>query len=348
MSLADAFRDFLSSLAPEQRHNLNLRSCEACSFHKVLNRTHFCTQVQPASTINNVYDAQLCIYYTPETATTGQITQTERETQKSYLDFIKHVGTLDDSRQYCVKNGCFETGTLAGWYASNLNTPIKIVSNPVDIDSAFACKIPYGEYVLQGLDGRYADSLFFALSVCPSHSDAQIFEVDLVFMDSTVETQYFSPTAGAYNPILIRSYAHNRLRYIMLKCNSASPDRYIVADQVRGFIEKTLTQREDLLVESKTAWVFASAASQNIIANTAQQKIKVYALDYLNNNADMRTEFEATIGGAQKYWGTRATKGIFAQTFAHPIICDVNTAFKFKTGGAVTLEAVHVQYVKEA
>ena len=46
---------------------LTLKSCKACSFFK----NGYCTQVQPPSKILNVHEAQICIYYTPETATTG-------------------------------------------------------------------------------------------------------------------------------------------------------------------------------------------------------------------------------------------------------------------------------------
>jgi hypothetical protein len=94
-SLIDAFNNFVKSLQPQEVGQLNLRSCLGCSFHKEILKDHFCTQVQPPSKIFNPYDAQLCIYYTPETATTGQITKAERETQSSQLDLIKRINLID-------------------------------------------------------------------------------------------------------------------------------------------------------------------------------------------------------------------------------------------------------------
>jgi len=107
----------------------------------------------------------------------------------------------------------------------------------------------------------------------------------------------------------------------------------------------TKPEREDLLLETKQNWTIATAT--DIIVATVGQKIKVFALQYINNNADVLTQFKATVGGASKYWGSRLTKGIFAQTFTHPIVCDANTAFQFDVGSSVTVY-VNVQYVKEA
>lgn len=64
----------------------------------------------------NPYDAQLCIYYTPETATTGQITKAERETQSSKLDFIERIGRIDDveTKLSPIKNSAF-LADFTGW-----------------------------------------------------------------------------------------------------------------------------------------------------------------------------------------------------------------------------------------
>jgi hypothetical protein len=92
-SLLDDLRKILASktITKETARRGNFRSCEQCSFYK----NGYCTQTQPPSKILNVYEAQICIYYTPETATTGTMTTTERATQASQLDLIKRINLVD-------------------------------------------------------------------------------------------------------------------------------------------------------------------------------------------------------------------------------------------------------------
>lgn len=80
-------RKALCKLPPNIGLEGKFRSCKLCHFYK----NGYCTQVQPPSIILNEYEAQLCIYYSPETVTTGEITRTERETQASQLDVVKKI-----------------------------------------------------------------------------------------------------------------------------------------------------------------------------------------------------------------------------------------------------------------
>ena len=87
MGLIEDLKKGLAKITEVDARKGQFRSCEGCSFFK----KGYCTQVQPPSRILNVYEAQLCIYYTPETATTGALTLTERATQRSILDKIKVI-----------------------------------------------------------------------------------------------------------------------------------------------------------------------------------------------------------------------------------------------------------------
>jgi hypothetical protein len=72
MSFIDDAKNFLAKITKSDALKGKFRSCEACSFYK----NGYCTQVQPPSKILNVYEAQLCIYYTveqPAVATKEQI-----------------------------------------------------------------------------------------------------------------------------------------------------------------------------------------------------------------------------------------------------------------------------------
>jgi hypothetical protein len=83
---------------------LGLRSCKGCSFRKTLKNDDFCTQVQPPSKILNPYDAQLCIFYTPEQATTTS----------TVTELIK-IKDAPFYRENVIANYSFETGDLTGW-----------------------------------------------------------------------------------------------------------------------------------------------------------------------------------------------------------------------------------------
>ena len=91
MSLLADLRKALSKIPRDDALKGKFRSCEACHFFK----NGYCTQVQPPSKILNVFEAQLCVYYSPETVTTGEITRTERATQASQIDLLKKVNLIE-------------------------------------------------------------------------------------------------------------------------------------------------------------------------------------------------------------------------------------------------------------
>ena len=102
-------------------------------------------------------------------------------------------------------------------------------------------------------------------------------------------------------------------------------------------------EREDLLL--KDTDFAASASLQSYLAAVQSQKHKVYAFGY-EAVADGVFYFSATVNGAAWKFGKRITKGVYAQTFVHPVVCDVNTALNFMstTGASKTW----IQYKTEA
>jgi len=132
-SLIDAFNNFIKSLQPQEVGQLNLRSCLGCSFHKVFKNDHFCCQVQPPSKIFNPYDAQLCIYYTPETATTGQITKAERETQSSQLDLIKLINCINLIDRITLIDAITSITNIANIASLDLIDRISLIDNLTNV-----------------------------------------------------------------------------------------------------------------------------------------------------------------------------------------------------------------------
>jgi hypothetical protein len=102
-------------------------------------------------------------------------------------------------------------------------------------------------------------------------------------------------------------------------------------------------EREDLLL--KDVDFSASASLQSYLAAVESQKHKVYAFGY-EADADGVYYFSATIGGSAFKFGRRITKGVYAQTFVHPVVCDVNTVLNFMstTGNS----KAWIQYKTEA
>jgi hypothetical protein len=102
-------------------------------------------------------------------------------------------------------------------------------------------------------------------------------------------------------------------------------------------------EREDLLL--KDLDFAANVALQEYLAAVPNQKHKVYAYGY-EADADGIYYFSATVNGSAFKFGRRITKGIYAQTLVHPIVCDTNTALNFMstTGNS----KAWIQYKTEA
>jgi hypothetical protein len=106
---------------------------------------------------------------------------------------------------------------------------------------------------------------------------------------------------------------------------------------------KAQPEREDLLL--KDVDLSASASLQAVLTAIVSQKHKVYAVGY-EADADGVYYFSATVSGVTSKFARRITKGVFAQTFMHPVVCDVNTVLNFMstTGNS----KVWLQYKTEA
>lgn len=87
MGIIKEIDEFLGSLTSDSKRKLHLKSCKACNFFK----NGYCTQVQPPSKILNVYEAQICIYYTVETPTVLEKVPTVEKVEKSYVKGIKGI-----------------------------------------------------------------------------------------------------------------------------------------------------------------------------------------------------------------------------------------------------------------
>jgi hypothetical protein len=363
-SLIDAFNNFIKSLRPQEVGQLNLRSCLGCSFRKLLLKEDFCTQVQPPSKIFNPYDAQLCIYYTPETATTGQITKAERETQSSQLDLIKlincinlidritlidgitNIGNIDQigiikAIHYLpygvLQNGSFETGSLYPWYLVSGTAAIFAGGN----NDNYCVKFPKGveSEISQLLPPYLGKDLAIRFNAKAVNDGAGTSELDLWiwYVDGTSEGLVASnPPITYWEDYIYLPTQNKRVRRIAFKA-LATNVRSILLDSTFVVLRpfgiqdirtdlKVQPEREDLLL--KDVDFAANAALQLYLAAVASQKHKVYAYGY-ETDADGVYYFSATVNGSAFKFGRRITKGVMVQTLVHPIVCDVNTVLNF-------------------
>lgn len=293
MSLVDAFRNFLSSLQPDQRHNLNLRSCEACSFHKVLNRTHYCTQVQPASTINNVYDAQLCIYYTPEQTTTGAITQSQRESQASRLDYIQkiyEIVKIDElPNPNLLRNPSFEDG-LKLWQTANAQITAGFLSgSALRIGDGSGSGSAY-QYVRSV---RTDDVPFFVFRYRSNTADAAIALAVVGFSDGTTQNISLNGTSNAWSLKVVDSFTGAKyVAYVSFIVNAP----YIVDfDECDLFLTR-MNPNEDGVVTH-----FSKTATGDVKAPATGKALKVLGFFFYSTadiTAELRFKTSTNVVGA--------------------------------------------------
>jgi len=371
-SLIDAFNNFIKSLQPQEVGQLNLRSCLGCSFHKEILKDHFCTQVQPPSKIFNPYDAQLCIYYTPETATTGPMTKAERETQSSKLDVVKQVETIFDVTvtNPLVLNGSFETGTLVRWQKFSLPDNIFVTTEKA-FDGLYSVK-----YVCAD-NSPLATPEIDQLLPFPLTDDVAFFKcrwwgdvgTKMTFKGYNIDGSGDTITQTMTMPDVWKEFtvkgsdltSGKRIdRFGFYPANdAANNNKTLFLDDVKGYLfpfkalypvtQLTRTnllvkpEREDLLLKDLD---FASnVALQSYLAAVPNVKHKVYSYGF-EVDADGTYYFSATVNGAAFKFGRRITKGVMVQTLVNPIVCDTNTALEFLCFGGNAKTCI--QYKTEA
>lgn len=158
-----------------------------------------------------------------------------------------------------------------------------------------------------------------------------------VSLTANKKTVYVSFTNSAANGIC---YVANPL---LVESNAATVTGTVVATQDTRFNLRVDPERIDLLLKDLD---FASnVALQTYLAAVGGQKHEVYAFGF-EADADGTYYFSATVGGSVSKFAKLVTKGVYAQTLVHPIMCDVNTALNFMctTGNAKTW----IQYKTEA
>lgn len=106
---------------------------------------------------------------------------------------------------------------------------------------------------------------------------------------------------------------------------------------------KNQPEREDLLIEHKD--FSTSGSPQAVLAAVAAQKHKIYACGYEADADGTMFEFQATIATVTKKFCRKVKKGVWGQTFLHPVVCDTNTALNFLANGANV--KVWIQYKTE-
>jgi hypothetical protein len=258
MNLIDNIRKALQGISTQDAMKGQLRSCEDCSFFK----NGYCTQVQPPSKILNVYEAQLCIYYTPESVTTGEISQAERETVSSKLgelDNIKNVEVVEWLKKIgfgvvFVKtdemiNPDFETGDLYGWeqvYSVGQTPFAEIVPrigspNPAGYDDTwrvqsgnYACNLKYNTQFkyLQHYLPPYAISEIKRIAVMcfmrpfqPAQLDATIFYTD----ETSTNTKVALTTGRTIKFLTLSETTTKILWFVYFKNSDASyPNNYVI------------------------------------------------------------------------------------------------------------------------
>lgn len=297
----------------------------------------------------NPYDAQLCIYYTPETATTGQITKAERETQSSKLDFIERIGRIDDveTKLSPIKNSAF-LADFTGWV--NL-APAQVT---IEDDNIFFLKrvrlymnCPSLTQFLWADTNKYDKLCFWAFK--PAVGGANI-EAEIHYSDGTFSTEAKVLTnmwheyviSLAANKIVsqIGFYDLGGICYLVLPQLVETPNVF----QATRTNLKAQTEREDTLFK-RFANTFAAVGDFELLPAVADQKHKVFSYGY-NSDADIETLLRDGTSATNQV-GISTTKGKMLQTLMHPFVGSVNTVLNLRAEGGVTVKG-WIQYKTEA
>lgn len=234
-------------------------------------------------------------------------------------------------------------------YAGTVATPGCIVK--VDLSTftkVSTLTLPSGEYIVQTLIvPDIGDYLYAGLQTSPGH----IVKIDLLGANvriSRIDTIGAIGTIGTIGTIA-GSLPAGTNTIGKLAANSGVDIGDVDVLTLPSVTQATRTsltmkpEREDLLL--KDLDFAANASLQEYLAAVANQKHKVYAFGY-EADADGVYYFSATVNGSAFKFGRRITKGVYAQTLVHPVVCDVNTALQFMstTGNS----KVWLQYKTEA
>ncbi len=336
-----------------------------------MNRTHFCTQVQPASTINNVYDAQLCIYYTPEQATTGQITQAERATQSSQVDLIKLINLIDEITKIIeiVEISKIKNAFVEGFdnIVRNPRFDVELdywtVGNAVVLNQGFYCdnslRIGDGSgsgYGYQCLPPFYGGLCEGGLRYRSNTADALIAVVYISYTDGSNTSFTLNGTSNAWSFLNITGLnVSKKLAYVLLSVNApyvvdftqihiySNISNVIAAQSARTNL-LVKPEREDLSIKyfSNT---FAGAADYSVLAAVAAQSHKVFAVNY-ESSGDVEVCLREATEATKKAF-VRTTKGVYGQTLVHPWVLTANTILNLRAEGVTTVKG-YVQYKTEA
>jgi hypothetical protein len=256
---------------------------------------------------------------------------------------VGNIGNVSGSlaQMGLIKNGSFETGDFASWRRNTTSSDISIVETDPFLGDYCLQVTGSIRFVYQDVPAYYGNECVFAVRLTSDVADPSTL-VGVMFSDGTSETSVWTPSAvDTWDLLVFAPTTHKRLAYFYIY-KGGSGSAIVRADAVFGFAVPRL-EREDLLL--KDVDFTANAALQSYLAAVESKKHKVYAFGY-EADADGVYYFSATVNGSAFKFGRRITKGVYAQTLVHPVVCDANTVLNFMstTGNS----KAWIQYKTEA
>ena len=269
------------------------------------------------------------------------------------IEDIENIDRIHIAPNNLIHNGEFAIGNLEGWeseFAAVSTTQKHSGSYSCDIQSNVASGSAGS--IWQYLPNVLSDVLTLSLWHFSDVTDTVV--VNVYYTDGT-SSQTTDNGTGVWAFKVITLTAGKRLKYVHILHLIDTKHCYVaditLAESIdwRVISQSTRTnllnkpEREDLLL--KDVDFAASVNLQSFLAAVADQKHKVYAYGY-EADADGVYYFSATVNGSAFKFGRRITKGVYAQTFVHPVVCDVNTILNFMstTGNS----KAWIQYMTEA
>ena len=300
----------------------------------------------------NPYDAQLCIYYTPETATTGPITKAERETQSSKLDFIERIGKIDDveTKLSPIKNSAF-LADFTGW----LNiAPAQIT---IEDDNILFLKrvrlymnCPSLTQFLWADTNKYDKLCFWAFK--PTVGGANI-EAEIHYSDGTFSTEAKVLTNMWHEYVI--SLAANKI-VSQIGFYDLGGICYLVLPQLvetSSVLQATRTnllvkpEREDLVTIGGLVNLTPSVGSV-VVEGSAGKKVKVYDAEYEALADGVHCFYFGTNGTVTtKAFLYAKTKGKNSKTLVQPRIGASGDGLYIWSAVAETAMAYDLGYVQE-